>query len=74
VAAYWRVFEGERLLAIHNLSGSAQAARLEGKELAACELHNLLTGETLAADETGRLELRLEPYQYLWLERRPLTA
>ena len=56
------------------MSGSARPAHLEGKELAGRELHNLLTQETLAVDETGRLELTLEPYQYLWLERRPLTA
>jgi len=58
ILAYRRAYEGERVLALHNMSDAAQAGAVD----LASDAVDLLTGET---HSPGRLILN--PYQYLWL-------
>ena len=64
IAAFWRRFEDERILAIHNLTESEQTLAIS--EPAASSMIDLLTNEEYVL-RAPHPEVRLAPYQYLWL-------
>jgi maltose alpha-D-glucosyltransferase/alpha-amylase len=72
VAAYLRSYHdetvSERILVVQNLSGEPQAASITLPEGAAPVLVDLLTNRAYEAAHDQMLEIRLEPYQYLWLK------
>jgi len=57
ILAYWRKYQGERVLALHNVTEAAQKVTIEDRSYV-----DLLTDKTYTS---GRLTLA--PYQYLWL-------
>jgi maltose alpha-D-glucosyltransferase/alpha-amylase len=61
VAAFRREYAGERLLALHNLSGEAQAVALPPGGW------QVLLSSAPAAWPAGSPALTLGPYEYLWL-------
>ncbi len=71
VAVYWRVREGKRYLIINNLSGIEQAITVAlPSELSSLPM-DLLSGVDFMPDVIkpgDGLELRLKPFQYLWLK------
>jgi glycosidase len=66
VAGFQRTFEGERILAIHNLSDSEQSIVLKTKE-SVKSLTDLLSQEVFTSKKED-IEIDLTPYQYLWLK------
>jgi len=66
IAGFQRTYDGETILAIHNLSDDEQSVSLKIKE-SARSLTDLLTHKGFLADN-GSFDLRLAPYQYLWLK------
>jgi maltose alpha-D-glucosyltransferase/alpha-amylase len=67
VAAYIRVYQTERILAVHNLTGIPQSIHLPLSGINE-EPEDLLTGVRMPQSQPGRLLISLEPYQYLWLK------
>ncbi|MFQ5409245.1 MAG: maltose alpha-D-glucosyltransferase, partial [Anaerolineales bacterium] len=65
VAAYVRSLPGEDLLIVHNLSAAPQLAVILYTGHVA--VRDILAGGGTFPLQSGRLELQLEPYQYLWL-------
>ena len=65
VAAYRRTIEEESVLVFHNLSDQAQRASYKAKRPAYVRT-DLLTGEKFSSND-GNIDLKLAPYQYLWL-------
>lgn len=63
IAAFQRTYQGETILAIHNLSDTKQTFGLPG-EMPRTSMTDLLTGKQF--DPAS--EIALEPYQYLWLK------
>ncbi len=60
----------EQVLAVNNVSGSPQALRGTAKDFGLSPQHDLtdvLSGRTFGWDESGQLNLSIEPYQVLWL-------
>ena len=66
VAVFQRTYEGETILAIHNLSDLEQSVHLEIK-VSATSLTDILSHKKFAL-ENGDFTLDLTPYQYLWLK------
>ena len=66
IAGFRRTFEGETILAIHNLSDSEQRIVLETKGPVK-SLTDLLSQQDFVSNE-GAIEMTLAPYQYLWLK------
>ena len=66
IAGFRRTFEGETILAIHNLSDSEQRIVLEAKGPVK-SLTDLLSQQDFVSNE-GVIEMTLAPYQYLWLK------
>jgi hypothetical protein len=66
VAAFQRTYQGESILALHNLSSTTQTiSHLIQKPL--ISMSDLLTEqEFLPLNDT--IEIELAPYQYLWLK------
>lgn len=67
VAAYWRRDQQERLLIVNNLSAADQRSRIALPNEASKVASDLLTDTTQFTAQDGSLELRLSPYQSLWL-------
>jgi maltose alpha-D-glucosyltransferase/alpha-amylase len=66
IALLQRTYQGETILAVHNVSDLGQQITMPIKG-GVTSLMDLLTGKELpSARET--LEIELEPYQYLWLK------
>ena len=64
IAAFERIYQAERILAIHNLSNAQQSVAIKKP---VTSMTNLLTGEEFhPVNET--IEIDLPPYQYLWLK------
>jgi len=63
IAAYWRTFAHDRVLALHNLSGQVQAIEME---ILSQPMIDLLTGTSFSASD----QITLNPYQFLWLQPR----
>jgi len=68
VLAYLRSFQGETILAVHNLAAEPQEAALDLAAFAGARPLDLLSGETLDAVETGPFRLLLPAYGYRWLK------
>ncbi|MGD8464818.1 MAG: maltose alpha-D-glucosyltransferase [Anaerolineae bacterium] len=68
VLAYVREHHGEKVLAVNNLSDSAQTVVLPAAQLPAGGLLDLLDGISLPSTTAEGLRLELAPYQYLWLK------
>src|SRR5215216_5890482 len=66
IAGFQRTFEGEMILAIHNLSDSEQSMVLKTKE-SVKSLTDLLSQEVFTSKKEN-IEIDLAPYQYLWLK------
>ncbi len=68
MAAYLRAGESQRLLAVHNLSASRQAAVISIPQGAAAPARDLLGGAGVPLEENNSvLRLDLQPYEYRWL-------
>jgi trehalose synthase len=61
IAAYWRTFAPDRVLALHNLSDQVQAIEME---FLSQPMIDLLTGTPFPASD----QITLNPYQFLWLQ------
>jgi len=72
IATYFRTYtEGERnerILIVHNLSGTAQQAVIHLPPNMPPALVDLLTSTTMEVAQDGNLHIELEPYAYYWLE------
>ena len=66
VLAYLRRDATESLLVLVNLSSAAQKISLAAGDLMKVPPYDIVTGEPVAFDERG--SLRLQPYQYRWLQ------
>jgi maltose alpha-D-glucosyltransferase/alpha-amylase len=66
IAAFRRTYQGESILAIHNLSEAEQKVWLPTKKPVR-ELTDLLTQKQFSPVK-GNLEIELLPYQYIWLK------
>jgi maltose alpha-D-glucosyltransferase/alpha-amylase len=66
IAGFQRAYEGQSILAVHNLNDSEQRVNL-GMKGRTISLRDLLSQEVYASND-GEAELRLAPYQYLWLK------
>ncbi len=65
IAAFYRRYEGETILAIHNLTDSKQELTIQ--PAASATARDLLTGRNYDPSD-GTLAIKLTPYQYLWLQ------
>jgi maltose alpha-D-glucosyltransferase/alpha-amylase len=63
LAGFWREYEANRLLVLHNLSNQPQVADLSETIGAGGKPVSILTGERIDA-----LRITLSPFQFLWLE------
>lgn len=68
VAAYCRIYADDRLLIVNNLSPMSQSVVLELPEGQLPTPVELLSGNRLAPASEGKLALKLEPFQFLWLK------
>lgn len=73
IAAYYRSYEAdltsERFLIVQNLSGEPQDALIYlTDQTTPPALIDLITNTAYPINEDRNLELRMDPYQYLWLE------
>jgi maltose alpha-D-glucosyltransferase/alpha-amylase len=66
LAAFQRTYQGETILAIHNLNNQEQRIMMPMKNPVPSMTDLLTKKEFYPANEA--LEIKLEPYQYLWLE------
>jgi hypothetical protein len=67
VAAYWRTLSERSLLIINNLSPDSQNIRFRIPEWCASEPVDLLSGRKKGKFDGEYLVLRLQPFQFLWL-------
>ena len=68
VVAYTRSYQGERILVVNHLSSTTQRVNIEIPGSFPAIVFDLLSTKRFSVGEDGKLELRLEPYQYLWLK------
>jgi maltose alpha-D-glucosyltransferase/alpha-amylase len=68
VLAYLRIYEGQTVLVVANLTDTVQAAALALGEHAGATPVDLLTGERLGRITAEAYALALPPYGYYWLE------
>jgi maltose alpha-D-glucosyltransferase/alpha-amylase len=68
VAAYLRSYGTDRLLVANNLSPLPQSMALQVPEISESEPLDILSGGQAPDVRDGRLEITMEPYQYLWLK------
>jgi len=61
-------YGAEQILAVYNLAGSPQDARLELSGWQGARLVDLFSGADLPAISGDRYTLELQPYQYVWLQ------
>ena len=67
VAAYWRSFQDEKILALHNLSDEMVPVKLPVTGPLDGGFTDIINGGVLPLDQDGNLSLTLNPYQYYWL-------
>jgi maltose alpha-D-glucosyltransferase/alpha-amylase len=67
VAAYWREYQAERLLVIHNLSDTDQRVSISLPEGRPGRLVDLFTGAEWFSTTQGMLPVELAASQYFWL-------
>jgi maltose alpha-D-glucosyltransferase/alpha-amylase len=68
VAAAWREIPGQRILALHNLSASAQDIEVDVGAGMPLTAHDLLTGAEYVFYHGEKLAVRLAPFAYHWWE------
>ena len=68
VAAAWREIPGQRILALHNLSASAQDIKVDVGAGMPLTAHDLLTGAEYVFYHGEKLAVRLAPFAYHWWE------
>jgi maltose alpha-D-glucosyltransferase/alpha-amylase len=66
LAAYWRYTQQSGVLAIHNLSGHPQVAKIRVPKHFS-KSANLLNSKTRHVPPNRKLSIRLEPYNFTWL-------
>ncbi len=66
IALYQRTYQGETILAMHNVSDRRQQITMPIKK-PVTGMTDLLTGKKFVASGEG-LKIALEPYQYFWLK------
>jgi trehalose synthase len=66
IALYQRTYQGETILAMHNVSDRRQQITMPIKK-PVTGMTDLLTGKEFVASGEG-LKIALEPYQYFWLK------
>ncbi len=67
ILAFLREWDGERILAVHNLAGQTRQAALELGEFAGIEPVEMLSGAKWPRIRDGAYPVTLEPYAYRWL-------
>ena len=72
VAAYWRTSSQKSLLILNNLSPDAQSVHIQMPEECASEPVDLLSGREKGKFDGEYLVLRLQPFQFLWLNIRKI--
>ncbi|MEA3335348.1 MAG: maltose alpha-D-glucosyltransferase [Chloroflexota bacterium] len=70
VLAYLRAFEGEVVLAVHNLTDSHRTVTLPSVDFEGAQPVDLLRDEPWPAASATSYEITLPPYGYLWLRLR----
>jgi maltose alpha-D-glucosyltransferase/alpha-amylase len=68
VAAYLRSYLGRHLLVLNNLSPQPQSMALQIPTVSASHTTDLLDDGPAPELKDGQLEIKLEPYQYRWLQ------
>jgi maltose alpha-D-glucosyltransferase / alpha-amylase len=68
IAAYLRTTADESVLVVHNLSSSPQRATLDLSGMQLIAPYELLAGEKLTPLSHNHLDLKLEPFQFLWIQ------
>jgi maltose alpha-D-glucosyltransferase/alpha-amylase len=68
LAAYWRFYQDERILTLHNLSDETVAVNIPVENGQGAKFVDLIAaGDVLPLEEDGNLSTTLRPYQYRWL-------
>jgi maltose alpha-D-glucosyltransferase / alpha-amylase len=67
IAAYLRIYDGERVLVVQNLSDQPQTARFMVAPLNTEQVVDLLGEHLFVVDEAGWLQVDLPPYGFYWL-------
>jgi maltose alpha-D-glucosyltransferase/alpha-amylase len=68
IAAYLRTTADERVLVVHNLSSLQQEATLDLSGMRLIAPQELLTGKKLTPHGNDHLDLKLGPFQFLWIQ------
>ncbi len=68
ITAYLRTTADERVLVVHNLSSLQQKATLDLSGIRLIAPQELLTGEKLTPLGNDHLDLKLGPFQFLWIQ------
>lgn len=68
ILAFWRSFESQRMLIIHNLSGVASQFSFDLDSLSTCSFRDAFSGEEIEIRPGDLFQTELGPYQYRWLE------
>jgi len=62
-----RTFNGETILAVHNLSSQPQPVQLDLRRWRDMHAHDLIFEQVFPSVSDGVYALTLQPYQYAWL-------
>lgn len=68
ILAFWRSFESQRMLILHNLSGVASQFSFDLDSLSTCSFRDAFSGEEIEIRPGDLFQTELGPYQYRWLE------
>ncbi|MBN2149262.1 MAG: maltose alpha-D-glucosyltransferase [Anaerolineales bacterium] len=68
VAVYWRVYQGEEILIVNNLSPEAQTVILPPKIRSIDSLLVYQPTAPASSAQNSQLQLKLAPFQFLWLK------
>jgi maltose alpha-D-glucosyltransferase/alpha-amylase len=71
VAAYLRSYQSEKVLVLNNLSSSHQSILIALPASGVSHSVDLCSGSRFSMKNADRIEIELEPYQYLWLKLEP---
>jgi maltose alpha-D-glucosyltransferase / alpha-amylase len=67
ILAILRFYQGEEIVAVHNLSDQEQRVTLDLHKWSNEMIHDILSGQLLTEVREGPYTLALKPYAYLWL-------
>jgi maltose alpha-D-glucosyltransferase / alpha-amylase len=77
VLAHLRIYDGETILAVHNLAATAEAVELDLSDFRGAVPVEMLGGSRFPAIGPGRYQISLGPYGFYWLQLpapRPAAA